>query len=152
MIDLAKLKIGDRLKKASFGPLTTADFVRYAGAGGDFNPIHYDLNFARAAGFPSVFGQGLFTAGILGGYAAEQLGITQLKGFSVRYVAQVWPGDVLDCDGEVTEVTAAEGGLSVRFDLVVTRAGKSDAGAGEVGDVILKGGARATLSQEGATA
>lgn len=44
----------------TIGPLGVADFVRYSGASGDFNPLHYDEARARAAGFDSVFAQGMF--------------------------------------------------------------------------------------------
>ena len=56
------------------GPLGVADFVRYAGASGDFNPLHYDEATARAAGFRSVFAQGMFSAGVLGAYVADWFG------------------------------------------------------------------------------
>ncbi|GAA0402813.1 MaoC-like dehydratase [Acrocarpospora corrugata] len=90
------------------GPLTRTDFVRYAGAGGDFNPIHHDETFAVAAGYPSVFGHGLLTAGILGGFAASWLGRRNLRRFTVRYVDQVWPGDTLVLSGEVLRSAPGE--------------------------------------------
>ena len=50
------LAIGDEMPSSQFGPLTRSHIVRYAGAGGDFNPIHHDEQFARAAGMPGAFG------------------------------------------------------------------------------------------------
>ena len=49
-------------------PLERQHFVRYAGASGDFNPLHYDDGFATRVGFPSVIAQGMFTAGVLSHY------------------------------------------------------------------------------------
>ncbi|MGN6127609.1 MAG: MaoC/PaaZ C-terminal domain-containing protein, partial [Humibacter sp.] len=78
-----------------FGPVTRTDLVRYAGAGGDFNPIHHDEAFAQAAGYPSVFAHGLYTAGLAGAALAEAVGPLTLRRFAVRYVGQVWPGDTI---------------------------------------------------------
>lgn len=113
--------LGEKAPLYEVGPLTRTDFARYAGAGGDFNPIHHDEPFARSAGYPSVFGHGLLTAGIMGGHVSDWLGIAPLRKFSVRYVAQVWPGDSLTCSGEVTQVTAREDGVTIECSLSVER-------------------------------
>ncbi|MER7127587.1 MaoC/PaaZ C-terminal domain-containing protein [Streptosporangium saharense] len=127
------------------GPLTRTDFVRYAGAGGDFNPIHHDKTFARAAGYPSVFGHGLLTAGVLGGYAAAWLGRRNLRGLSVRYVDQVWPGDTLVLGGEVlTSEAVADGGTEVRVALTVHSEAR-----GRDPRLVLSGGATATYPASG---
>ncbi|GAA1002344.1 MaoC-like dehydratase [Acrocarpospora pleiomorpha] len=124
------------------GPLTRTDFVRYAGAGGDFNPIHHDETFARAAGYPAVFGHGLLTAGILGGYAASWLGRRNLRRFSVRYVDQVWPGDTLVLSGEVLGCQSApDGGTEVEVGLLV----HSEA-EGRQPRLVLRGGATAVYA------
>ena len=77
------------------GPLTRTDIVRFAGAGGDFNPLHHDEDYARAAGFPTVFAMGQFQAGLLSRLAAEWFGIENVRRYRVRFKAKVWPGDVL---------------------------------------------------------
>ena len=92
-----------------FGPVTRTDLVRYAGAGGDFNPIHHDEAFAQAAGYPSVFAHGLYTAGLAGAALAEAVGPLALRRFAVRYVGQVWPGDRITVT--VRETDAAASGL-----------------------------------------
>ena len=88
----------------TFGPISRTDIVRYAGAGGDFNPIHHDEIFARSAGYPTVFAHGLLTAGVLSTFVAGWIGLANLRRFSVRYVDQVWPGDTLVARGEVISV------------------------------------------------
>lgn len=113
--------VGDPLAERRVGPLTRTDFVRYAGAGGDFNPIHHDETFATSAGYPSVFGHGLLTAGILSGYVCDQLGRTNLRKYGVRYVAQVWPGDTLVLSGHVTAVEADADEVRVDANLQVER-------------------------------
>lgn len=77
------------------GPITRTDIVKFAGAGGDFNPIHHDEEFAKRAGFPSVFAMGMFTAGLLGDFAETWLGVERIRRFSVRFVAPTWPNETL---------------------------------------------------------
>jgi acyl dehydratase len=113
---------GEKLPERTFGPLTRTDFVRYQGASGDFNPIHHDEEFAKAAGFPSVFSVGMLQAGYLATYAAELFGETNVRRFKVRFREQVWPGDVLTCRGTVVEVRHddATGETSAEVELSVT--------------------------------
>jgi len=99
-----RFQIGDTAPERRVGPISRTDIVRYAGAGGDFNPIHHDETFARRAGYRSVFGHGLLTAGILSAYTTSWLGLAALRKYSVRYVAQVWPGDILILTGQVTGI------------------------------------------------
>ncbi|HET6505872.1 MAG TPA: MaoC/PaaZ C-terminal domain-containing protein [Baekduia sp.] len=98
------LAAGDAMPPHSVGPLTRTDIVRYAGAGGDLNPIHHDEPLARAAGFPTVFGMGMLHAGVLGMRLARWVGPTHIKTYNVRFVGQVWPGDVLAFTGTVASV------------------------------------------------
>jgi acyl dehydratase len=82
--------------------LTRTDLVRYAGASGDFNPIHHDEEFARLAGNPTVFGHGMLTAGILARCLTDFVGIDGLRRYKVRFATRVWPGDTITCRGRVT--------------------------------------------------
>ena len=118
------LRPGDALPERTVGPLTRTDIVRYAGAGGDFNPIHHDEPMAVDAGMPSVFGMGLLHAGMLGIQLARWVGPESIRAYAVRFTGQVWPGDVLTFAGEVTGVAEGTAALA----LSVTR---------EEGDVVL---------------
>ena len=82
--------------------LTRTDLVRYAGASGDFNPIHHDEEFARMAGNPSVFGHGMLTAGFVGKCVSDFVGVENLRRFKVRFATRVWPGDTITCQGRIT--------------------------------------------------
>lgn len=82
--------------------LTRTDLVRYAGASGDFNPIHHDEHFARAAGNPTVFGHGMLTAGLVARCITDFVGAGNLRRFKVRFATRVWPGDTITCAGRVT--------------------------------------------------
>ena len=80
-------------------PITRTQIVRFAGAAGDFNPMHHDEPFARANGQPSVFAMGQLTAALLGSAVTEWLGRGNLAGYGVRFKEKVWPGDCLMLTG-----------------------------------------------------
>jgi acyl dehydratase len=115
------LRAGMQAPVREFGPLTRQMFVRYAGASGDLNPMHYDDQLAQSAGYPSVFAQGMFSAALLAGFATDWLGAGRVRRFGVRFREQVWPGDVLTCSGVVTAVSAESGGQRVSVELTATR-------------------------------
>jgi acyl dehydratase len=115
------VQVGEKAEAREYGPLTTRMFVRYAGASGDFNPMHYDDTLARAAGYPSVFSQGMHSAALLASFAVDWLGAETVRRFAVRFREQVWPGDVLTCSGEVTAVSQNESGCLVTTELTATR-------------------------------
>lgn len=95
--------------------LTRTDLVMYAGASGDFNPMHTDEVQAQGAGLPSVFGHGMFTAGLLGKAITDYVGVGNLRNYKIRFTKQTWPGEVL-----TTQVTVArkyEEGHEHRVDL-----------------------------------
>lgn len=75
--------------------LTRTDLVIYAGASGDFNPMHHDEIQAQGAGMPSVFGHGMFSAGLLATAITDYVGVGNLKRYEVRFSKQTWPGDEL---------------------------------------------------------
>jgi len=89
------LSIGVELPARTFGPLSRTDFVRYQGASGDFNPIHHDEEFARSAGFDTVFSVGMLQAGLLATYCTDLLGPANVRRFKTQFREQVWPGDRL---------------------------------------------------------
>jgi acyl dehydratase len=115
------LRVGVQAPAREFGPLSRQMFVRYAGASGDLNPMHYDDQLARSAGYPSVFAQGMLSAALLAGFATDWLGAGSVRRFSVRFREQVWPGDVLTCSGVVTAVSAESDGERVSVELTATR-------------------------------
>lgn len=82
--------------------LTRSDLVMYAGASGDFNPMHTDEVTAQAAGLPSVFGHGMFTAGILAKAITDYVGVGNLRSYKVRFTKQTWPDEVLTTKVVVT--------------------------------------------------
>jgi acyl dehydratase len=110
----------DDIKEGDTAPefrheLTRTDLVMYAGASGDFNPMHTDEVSAKAAGLPSVFGHGMFTAGILGKALTDFVGVGNLKLYKVRFTKQTWPGETLTTNVTVTK--KYEEGREHRVDL-----------------------------------
>src|SRR5437588_4220172 len=88
----------DDIKEGDTGPefsheLTRTDLVMYAGASGDFNPMHHDEVKAKDAGLPSVFGHGMFSAGFLARAITDYVGVGNLRRYKVRFAKQTWPGE-----------------------------------------------------------
>lgn len=102
---MSTFHVGDDMPARVFGPITQTDVVRFAGAGGDFNPLHHDPEFAAAAGFQRPIAHGQFTAALLAGAVSDWVGITALRSIDVRFRAPVPLGATLTLSGQVTEVT-----------------------------------------------
>jgi acyl dehydratase len=96
------VKVGDTAPAIDH-ELTRTDLVMYAGASGDFNPMHHDEVAAQAAGLPSVFGHGMFSAGLLATAITNYVGIGNLASYSMRFTKQTWPGEVLSTQVSVIE-------------------------------------------------
>jgi acyl dehydratase len=103
------------------GPLTRTDFVRYQGASGDMQPIHHDEPFARAAGYEAPLAVGMLHAGALANWAAAWLGPENVRRTRLRWKAQAWPGDVLECGGRVARKYEENGERRVDLELVCRR-------------------------------
>lgn len=113
------VNVGDQAPPLSH-ELTRTDLVMYAGASGDFNPMHHDEVAAQAAGLPSVFGHGMFSMGLLGKAITDYVGIGNLARYKVRFTKQTWPGETLTSSVVVTG-KREEGGRKL-IDLEVTLA------------------------------
>ncbi|MBM7368838.1 MaoC/PaaZ C-terminal domain-containing protein [Gordonia hydrophobica] len=131
------LAVGDTAEPRDFGPLTRQMFVRYSGASGDLNPMHYDDAMARSAGNPSVFSQGMHQSALLATFATDWLGAGNVRRFGVRFREQVWPDDVLTCTGTVTALAeGADGEVVATVELVCSRQNGAVAIAGS-GDFVV---------------
>ncbi len=108
-----------------FGPLEREDFVRYANASGDFNPIHTDLGYAKSTGAPDVFAMGMLPAGYLAHAVSDWFGGPHhIRRYKVRFTTRVWAGDELACTGRVV---AIEDGL-IKVTVQATRRGPGPEG------------------------
>ncbi len=113
------LKVGDTYQEQIVENLTRTRLVQYAGASGDYNPVHTDEIFTtKVAGYPSVFAHGMLTMGMTGKMLTNYVGDGRLTKYGVRFTRQVWPGDTLTATAQV-ETIREEGGVHF-VDLIVS--------------------------------
>lgn len=111
-------KPGDRFSRVVVENLTRTQIVQYAGASGDYTPLHTDEVYAvKVAGYPSVFAHGMLSMGLTSGLLTELLGPEGLRRYGCRFVNQVWPGDSLESRAEVKEIRVEDGERRVEFTL-----------------------------------
>jgi acyl dehydratase len=120
--------------------LTRTDLVVYAGASGDFNPMHHDEVKAQESGLPSVFGHGMFTAGMLATALTDYVGVGNLKSYKVRFTKQTWPGETLTTKVTVQKKYEEHGEHRVDLECTVVN---------EAGEAKISGVAVAALPTRG---
>jgi acyl dehydratase len=99
------MKVGDVHEVTVVEGLTRTQIVQYAGASGDFNPLHSDAVFTeRVAGYPGVFSHGMLTMAMTGRVLTDLAGPEALVRFGARFRAQVWPGDTLVAKATVDDI------------------------------------------------
>jgi acyl dehydratase len=134
---MTDVKVGDKKELVLVDDLSRTQIVQYAGASGDYNPLHSDDKFTtEVAGYPSVFAHGMLTMGMTGRIITDWFGVESLKKYGVRFVKQVFPGDALTATAEVTAVRD-EGGERLA-DVSVTTVNQD-------GDAVLTGAATVKL-------
>lgn len=102
------IKVGETRESVLVEDLKRTRIVQYAGASGDFNPLHTDERFAvEAAGYPGVFAHGMLTMGMTGRVLTDWVGPESLLRYGVRFKAQVWPGDTLTATATVESIEDA---------------------------------------------
>ncbi len=103
----SELKVGDTYSERLVEDLKRTQIVMYAGASGDYNPVHTDEVFTtEVAGYPSVFAHGMLTMGMTGKMLTNYVGDGRLTEYGVRFTNQVFPGDTLDATATVSAVEA----------------------------------------------
>jgi acyl dehydratase len=116
--------------------LSRTDLVIYAGASGDFNPMHHDEVKAKAAGQPSVFGHGMFSMGLLGSALTDYVGPGHVRRFQVRFAKQTWPDEDLRTSVVVTGKGTVDGDHLVDFDVRLRNADGEEKVVGEATAVV----------------
>jgi acyl dehydratase len=111
------IKVGDRLVHKSFPPISRHTLALYCGASGDHNPIHVDIDFAKAAGFPDVFAHGMLAMACLGQALTDAVPPSKLRAFTTRFVAITRLGAKLTCEGTVAELFDENGERRARLAL-----------------------------------
>ena len=115
------LAVGQMFETVVAEDLKRTQIVQYAGASGDYNPLHSDEVYTtQVAGYPSVFAHGMLTMGLTSKMLTNYVGPGRLKKFGVRFTNQVWPGDTLDATATVEAIRDEDGGKVVDLKLSTT--------------------------------
>ncbi|MDG2060781.1 MAG: MaoC/PaaZ C-terminal domain-containing protein [SAR86 cluster bacterium] len=139
MLKLNEIKIGDSYKETLVEDLKRTQIVQYAGASGDYNPLHTDEIFTtQVAGYPSVFAHGMLTMGMTGKMITNYVGDGTLTKYGVRFTNQVWPGDTLESEAKITAIREENGINLIDLEIVTTN---------QEGVTVISGTATAKVSK-----
>lgn len=133
----SEIKVGDTYEEEVCRNLSRTQIVQYAGASGDYNPLHSDEIFTtQIAGYPSVFAHGMLSMGMTGKMLTNYVGDGRLKKFGVRFTSQVFPGATLTAKATITDIREEDGVKVADIDVSTTD---------EAGTEVIKGQASAIL-------
>ncbi len=133
----SKLSVGQTHSEVVVENLSRTQIVQYAGASGDYNPVHTDEVFAtKVAGYPTVFAHGMLTMGLTGTMLTGFVGDGRLTYYGVRFTSQVWPGDTLTATATVDSLGEEEDHAIVTLQISTTN---------QEGRQVLSGEARARI-------
>ncbi len=136
-LSASTLKVGDSHSDVVATNLSRTQIVQYAGASGDYNPLHTDEIYAtKVAGFPTVFAHGMLTMGLTGRLLTDWAGDGRLLSYGARFERQVWPGDTLTATATVESIEDTAEGKVAKFTVETVN---------EAGDRVLSGTASARL-------
>lgn len=124
------VRIGEELPALAKAPIDRVQLARYAGASGDFNPVHVDETYAKGAGMPSVYAPGMLIMGFLGQLISDWARGAQLRKYVVKFIKIAWPGDTVVCKGRVTDRWGENGRYFADVDLWAEN---------QKGELVLKG-------------
>ena len=137
-LQASKIQVGDTYTQELTDDLSRTQIVQYAGASGDYNPLHSDEIFTtKVAKYPTVFAHGMLTMGMTGRMVTDFVGDGRLTAYGVRFTRQVWPGDALTATATVDALREEDGQKLV--DLSVTTVNQD-------GDVVVMGKATAKVN------
>tara|TARA_B110001454_G_scaffold59456_1_gene58178 strand:+ start:169 stop:588 length:420 start_codon:yes stop_codon:yes gene_type:complete len=121
MLKEKDINIGDIHTATLVEDLKRTQIVQYAGASGDYNPLHTDEIFTtKIAGYPSVFAHGMLSMGLTGTMLTNYVGDGALKKYGVRFTNQVWPGDTLKSTTTITAIRDQDGERVIDLEIVTT--------------------------------
>lgn len=133
------IAMGDKIPELVKHPITETQLVMYAGASGDFNPLHTVHEFGVRAGFGGVIAHGQLIMAFLGQFLTNWLGCGALTKFSVNFRRVTKPKDVITCKGTVTDKYAKEGKNYIDMDIVAEN---------QRGEAVITGKASAILASK----
>ena len=103
------VEIGDTIPKLVKSPISHLQLVRYAGASGDFNPLHTDPKIGELVGIGGIIGHGMLIMGFVGQMLSDYVGPTALRKFDVRFKGMTRLDDIITCTGTITEKYEVDG-------------------------------------------
>ena len=114
----SKVKVGDSYEEEVCNNLSRTQIVQYAGASGDYNPLHSDEIFTKEiAGYPSVFAHGMLSMGMTGRMLTNYVGDGRLTYYGVRFTSQVFPGATLTAKATITDIREEGGEMIADMDV-----------------------------------
>ncbi len=136
-LNASELKVGDTYEEEVCRNLSRTQIVQYAGASGDYNPLHSDEIFTtQIAGYPSVFAHGMLSMGMTGKMLTNYVGDGRLKSYGVRFTSQVFPGATLTATATITNIREENGEKIIDMDVSTKN---------EEGTEVVKGTASAVV-------
>ena len=130
------IRVGDELPALAKAPVDRVQLSRYAGASGDYNPVHVDEVYAKSVGMPSVYAPGMLVMGMLGQLISDWARGGQMRRYNVRFIKMVWPGDTVVCKGRVSDRHGTGGRYFVEIDLWAEN---------QRGELVMKGSSQIQL-------
>ncbi|HZG63186.1 MAG TPA: MaoC/PaaZ C-terminal domain-containing protein [Rubrobacteraceae bacterium] len=131
-------KVGDELEVQTLPPITRLQLIKYAGASGDFNPIHTIDAAAEEAGLPGIIAYGMLTLATMGLLFSPYLEDGYVKELKARFSGMVFLGDELTIGGRVLDAVDYDEGSLYTFE-VSARKGEDVVASGTVGFVVFRG-------------
>lgn len=125
------VQVGDELPPLQLPPISRTVLALFAGASGDHNPIHLDVDAARGSGVPDVFAQGMLGMAWVGRLLTQWRPQAGLRHFGVRFQGLMHVGDAIRCTGRVLETFSDEGVLCARIEVLGSDQAGSPKIAGE---------------------
>lgn len=111
------VRVGDEIPAMAKAPVDRVQLSRYAGATGDYNPLHVDESYAKGLGMPSVYAPSPLGMGFLGQLITDWARGAQMKRFSTKFIKLLWPGDTVVCKGRVSDRHGQDGRYHVELDV-----------------------------------
>ena len=130
---------GDKIPEFVTEPLNELQFVKYAGASGDFNPLHTVHAFGEMVGYGGVIGHGMLSMALSGRALTNWLGHKALKKFGVSFRAVTLPKDVLTVTGSISKKYEKDGDKCIDIDFITEN---------QRGEKVVLGNATAALSSK----
>ena len=124
------VRVGDEIPAMAKAPVDRVQLARYAGATGDFHPLHVDEAYARSLGMPSVYAPSPLGQGFLGQLITDWARGASIRRFSTKFIRLIWPGDTLVCKGRVSDRHGENGKYSIELDVWAEN---------QKGELVLKG-------------